>query len=91
MSDIKFIEGGIFTDYRGQISHVNDLDMQAFLYYSSKDCPCIRIKYCRMRYMTAGDMTRICGWIGIYGRLIPVVVRVRCPGRFCRSSCFFFH
>ena len=28
MSDIKFIEGGIFTDYRGQISHVNDLDMQ---------------------------------------------------------------
>jgi len=41
--------------------------------------------------MTAGDMTRICGWIGIYGRLIPVVVRVRCPGRFCRSSCFFFH
>ena len=22
-----------------------------------------------MRYMTAGDMTRICGWIGIYGRL----------------------
>ena len=28
MSDIKFIEGGIFTDYRGQISHVNNLDMQ---------------------------------------------------------------
>ena len=28
MSDIKFIEGGIFTDYWGQISHVNNLDMQ---------------------------------------------------------------
>ena len=27
MSEIKIIEGGIFTDYRGQISHVNDLDM----------------------------------------------------------------
>ena len=75
MSDIKFIEGGIFTDYRGQISHVNNLDMQEIKRF----------------YMTAGDMTRICGWIGIYGRLIPVVVRVRCPGRFCRSSCFFFH
>ena len=27
MSDIKIIDGGIFIDYRGQISHVNDLDM----------------------------------------------------------------
>lgn len=27
MSEIKVIEGGIFTDYRGQISHVNDLNM----------------------------------------------------------------
>ena len=30
MSDIKFIEGGIFTDYRGQISLVYNLDMQEF-------------------------------------------------------------
>lgn len=28
MSDIKFIEGGISIDYRGQISHVNDLNME---------------------------------------------------------------
>ena len=28
MSDIKFIEGGIFFFFFGQISHVNDLDMQ---------------------------------------------------------------
>ena len=27
MSNIKIIDGGIFTDSRGQISHVNDLDM----------------------------------------------------------------
>lgn len=27
MSEIKFIQGGISVDYRGQISHVNDLDM----------------------------------------------------------------
>ena len=27
MSEIKIIEGGIFTDSRGRISHVNDLDM----------------------------------------------------------------
>lgn len=27
MSEIKIIEGGIFTDSRGWISHVNDLDM----------------------------------------------------------------
>lgn len=27
MSEIKIINGGIFTDYRGRISHVNDLDM----------------------------------------------------------------
>ena len=27
MSEIKLLDGGIFTDYRGQISHVNDLDM----------------------------------------------------------------
>ena len=27
MSEIKLVEGGIFTDCRGQISHVNDLDM----------------------------------------------------------------
>ncbi len=27
MSEIKIIQGGIFTDSRGQISHVNDLDM----------------------------------------------------------------
>ncbi len=27
MSEIKVIEGGIFKDYRGQISHVNDLNM----------------------------------------------------------------
>ena len=27
MSEIKIIEGGISIDYRGQISHVNDLDM----------------------------------------------------------------
>ena len=32
MSDIKFIEGGIFTDYRGQISHVNDLDIRMILF-----------------------------------------------------------
>lgn len=27
MSDIKIIKGGIFEDYRGAISHVNDLNM----------------------------------------------------------------
>lgn len=27
MSEIKFVEGGISVDVRGQISHVNDLDM----------------------------------------------------------------
>ena len=27
MSDIKVIEGGIFTDQRGKLSHVNNLDM----------------------------------------------------------------
>lgn len=27
MDNIKIIEGGISVDYRGQISHVNDLDM----------------------------------------------------------------
>ena len=27
METIKVVEGGIFTDYRGKISHVNDLDM----------------------------------------------------------------
>ena len=27
MSDIKVIEGGIFTDHRGKLSHVNNLDM----------------------------------------------------------------
>lgn len=27
MSEIKIVEGGIFTDYRGQISFVNELDM----------------------------------------------------------------
>lgn len=27
MSDIKIIEGGIFTDHRGKLSHVNGLDM----------------------------------------------------------------
>lgn len=27
MKDIKVIEGGIFTDHRGKITHVNDLDM----------------------------------------------------------------
>lgn len=27
MSEIKLVEGGIFTDYRGRISHVNGLDM----------------------------------------------------------------
>lgn len=27
MSEIKLINGGIFTDFRGQISHVNGLDM----------------------------------------------------------------
>ena len=41
--------------------------------------------------MTAGDMTRICGWIGIYGRLIPVVVRVRCPGRLSWSKMILFN
>ena len=29
MSEIKFVQGGISVDYRGQISHVNDLDMTA--------------------------------------------------------------
>lgn len=28
MSEIKIVEGGISVDYRGQISHVNDLDMK---------------------------------------------------------------
>ena len=45
MSDIKFIEGGIFTDYRGQISHVNDLDMQEikrFYIIHQKDTSIIR-------------------------------------------------
>lgn len=28
MSEIKIVEGGIFTDYRGKISHVNNLDMR---------------------------------------------------------------
>lgn len=28
MSEIKIIEGGISIDHRGQISHVNDLDMK---------------------------------------------------------------
>ena len=27
MSEIKIINGGIFTDYRGKIAHVNELDM----------------------------------------------------------------
>lgn len=27
MNEIKFIQGGISVDHRGQISHVNDLDM----------------------------------------------------------------
>ena len=27
MSDIKIIEGGIFTDHRGKLSHVNNLDL----------------------------------------------------------------
>lgn len=27
MSEIKVIHGGISTDYRGQISHVNSFDM----------------------------------------------------------------
>ena len=45
MSDIKFIEGGIFTDYRGHISHVNDLDMQEikrFYIIHQKDTSIIR-------------------------------------------------
>ena len=27
MSEIKLLDGGIFTDYRGRISYANDLDM----------------------------------------------------------------
>lgn len=27
MSDIKIVEGGVFSDYRGKISHVNELNM----------------------------------------------------------------
>lgn len=35
MSEIKIIEGGIFTDYRGRISHVNDLDMsEVYRFYA---------------------------------------------------------
>jgi len=50
MSDIKFIEGGIFTDYRGQISHVNDLDMQEikrFYIIHQKDTSIIRAWHAR--------------------------------------------
>lgn len=45
MAEIKFIQGGISIDNRGQISHVNDLDMneiQRFYVIHQKDPAVIR-------------------------------------------------
>ena len=45
MSEIKFVEGGISVDVRGQISHVNDLDMseiKRFYVIHQKDTSIIR-------------------------------------------------
>lgn len=45
MNEITLIEGGIFVDYRGQISHVNDLDMsevERFYVIHQKDPSVIR-------------------------------------------------
>lgn len=45
MNEIKIIEGGIFEDYRGQISHVNGLDMsevKRFYIIHQKDTSIIR-------------------------------------------------
>ena len=45
MSGIKIIQGGISVDYRGQISHVNDLDMSEvarFYIIQNKDTSVIR-------------------------------------------------
>lgn len=45
MSEIKIIKGGISIDYRGQISHVNDLDIgevKRFYIIHQKDTSIIR-------------------------------------------------
>ena len=45
MSEIEIIQGGISVDYRGQISHVNDLDMSEvarFYIIQNKDTSVIR-------------------------------------------------
>ena len=43
MSEIKIIEGGIFTDSRGRISHVNDLDMsEVARFYAIHDTSVVR-------------------------------------------------
>ena len=45
MNEIKAIEGGIFVDYRGEISHVNKLDMsevERFYVIHQKDPSVIR-------------------------------------------------
>lgn len=65
MSAIKFIQGGISIDYRGQISHVNDLDMgeiERFYIIYQKDPSIIRAWHAHQRekkwfYVIKGSFT----------------------------------
>lgn len=65
MSEIHFIEGGIFTDYRGDISHVNTLDMgdiERFYIIHQHSCEIIRAWHAHQRekkwfYCVRGSFT----------------------------------
>ena len=65
MSEIKFIEGGISIDHRGQISHVNELDMkevERFYIIHQKDTSIVRAWHAHQRekkwfYAVKGSFT----------------------------------
>ena len=88
MSDIKFIEGGIFTDYRGQISHVNDLDMQEikrFYIIHQKDTSIIRAWHAHQHekkwfYVVKGSFTtafvKIDNWENPSPKLEPEIFQL---------------
>lgn len=65
MSELGFIQGGIFVDRRGQISHVNDLDMgeiERFYIIYQEDPSIIRAWHAHQRekkwfYVVKGSFT----------------------------------